>query len=149
MLVVIPQILPDRIDHESMILLLGEAGNCYGTDHAAPFDDDGETSAVGGVAIFGDQVGLLEALPLAYQELSDIERTVAKAVNKPDFSPDPLIVVGGCPRPAGMKNLMFTAGDIDCDRESVPDCKLDEGIPDLPRCIFIERVKLKFLFFLQ
>jgi hypothetical protein len=48
-----------------------------------------------------------------------------------------------------MKNLMFTAGDIDRDWEPVPDCELDEGIPDLPRRIFIERVKLKFLFFLQ
>lgn len=90
----IPQVTPDRIDYQSMIILLGKAGNCNGTDHAAPFDDDGETSAVRGVDAFGDQVGFLQALPLTFQELSDIERTVAKAVDKPDFSSDPLIVVG-------------------------------------------------------
>src|SRR6185436_929340 len=101
------------------------------------------------VLSFRYQIGLFDTLAFTFEELSYIEGTMPKPVNKPDFSLHPFIIIGGCSTQAGVEKLMSASHDINRNRKSLALCPFNKLTAKLPGSFFIEPAKLKLLFFLK
>src|ERR1041385_3439152 len=85
------QIISDCLDNQFMIFFLRQTRNSGRADNASVFQNNGEAPAMGTIFVFRYQVGLLDTLALALQQLSDVEGTMPKPIHKADFSLYPFI----------------------------------------------------------
>src|SRR5258706_3903566 len=143
------QIVSDRLNNQFMILFLWKSRNRDRTYDASVFENDRKTTTVRSIFTFRYQIRLFNGLALAFEQLSDIERTVSKPINSFDFSLHPFVIIRGCAAQAGMEKLMCSPHNIYRDRRIPAARTLNKLTAKFPGNIFIELGELKFLFLLK
>src|SRR6185503_12815997 len=143
------QIVSNRFYHQFMIFFLRQPRYCDCAYDARIFYDNRKATAMRSILTFGDQVGLFDGFPLAFEQLPHIKGTVPESIGQPHFALHPLIIIWRCAAQAGMKKLVSSPHDIHCDGKVPAARQFHQLTAKVPCDVLIEYRELKFLFLLQ
>src|SRR4051794_469838 len=137
------------LDHELVVLELGQARDRGGADDAGAAHADRERAAVGGVAVGVQPALLLERAARLPRGLADAVGGLLVAVHDVRLAQQPCVVVGCAAGQRGMEDRAAVAAQLDRDGQPARGGRVAQLHAERPGDVVVEAVELQALLLLR